>query len=673
MESQGNHAADYSGHSSIDNNANTIANADATANTNAIANELQQQLAAAAAKAGQGAKAKPAFALDGSNAQLDGLAQPGAGQPGAAHLNAPGIELPKSRRLLKNNQNLVAFLQVACDIAWVVSSLCALAYIKVGAITPGYRMLAVLSAFALAFVYSSQGIHRRSSGHFNSVLRISIAWLSTVAILAVVGFITKTSASYSREVLLLWCAIAWCGQIAAYFCFHYLTRIYRAHHSHSIPTLVIGSGAIAQQLVTSLNRNPWVRDNVVATIKVEGEPELQARSEQATAKEIGAEKQADVFAVKRKSLFTVRLNRKLANVPIIGKLSAAYLAKPPYTEFVAQAGEALPGSDPSGSDPKNEATNFTANTTTPEAFTNRLSLVVNHGKNQAQKQKLEELAAYSEINDIGALNKIIEACGIKRIYIALPMLLSQQVSKLNIELMDANVDIIWAPDISALNLVNHSVREVGGVPLISLNESPLTSSRLSTVLKDVMDRSIALLALIALSPIMLTIAALVKLSSKGPVIFKQQRHGWDGSIIEVWKFRSMRMHDEAEGEVKQATKNDSRVTPIGSFMRRTSIDELPQLINVLQGRMSLVGPRPHAVAHNHFYSKKINRYLARHRIKPGITGLAQVSGCRGETETLDKMEKRVDFDMAYINNWSLWLDLKILVRTPFTLLSKEIY
>ncbi|WP_299982525.1 exopolysaccharide biosynthesis polyprenyl glycosylphosphotransferase [uncultured Pseudoteredinibacter sp.] len=636
MESQGNHAANMAGEHIANNN-------------------IQQ--------AGLN---EPAF---GAAVNSEAIQQ--------AILPQAGVDVPQGRRLLKNNQNLVAFLQLACDIAWVVASLCTLAYIKMGAISSDYRVLAVLSAFAIAFVYSSQGIHRRSTGHFNSVLRISIAWATTVALLAVLGFITKTSVTYSREVLLVWFATAWAGQIAAYFAFHYLTRMYRAHHSHSIPTLVIGSGAIAQQLVNSLNRNPWVRDNVVATIKVEGEPDLQpglqtsvAESEYAAAQELGEEKTLDVFAQKRKRLFNVKLNRKLANVPIIGKLSSTYLNKPAFTEFKASEATPHTGSDPKGSDPKIEATNQNA---APASFTNRLSLVVNHNKNQAQKQKLEELAAYTEINHISSLIKIVEACGIKRIYIALPMLLSQQVSKLNIELMDANVDIIWAPDISALNLVNHSVREVGGVPLISLNESPLTSSRLSTVLKDLMDRSIALLALIALSPIMLTIAALVKLSSKGPVIFKQQRHGWDGSIIEVWKFRSMRQHDEAGGEVKQATKNDDRVTPIGKFIRRTSIDELPQLINVLQGRMSLVGPRPHAVAHNHFYSKKINRYLARHRIKPGITGLAQVSGCRGETETLDKMEKRVEFDMAYINNWSLWLDMKILAKTPFTLFAKDIY
>jgi putative colanic acid biosynthesis UDP-glucose lipid carrier transferase len=213
---------------------------------------------------------------------------------------------------------------------------------------------------------------------------------------------------------------------------------------------------------------------------------------------------------------------------------------------------------------------------------------------------------------------------------------------------------------------------VAGVPLISLNESPLTSSRVPIVLKGIMDRVIAVIALVALSPLLAGIAIAVKRSSPGPVFFKQQRHGFDGKIIEIYKFRSMKLHADSD-VVQQATKEDPRVTKIGSFIRKSSIDELPQLFNVLNGTMSLVGPRPHAVSHNNYYSDKINAYLARHRIKPGITGLAQVKGYRGETETLDKMQKRVEFDLAYINNWSLMLDIKILIKTPLSLVSKNIY
>ncbi|MCC6076904.1 undecaprenyl-phosphate glucose phosphotransferase [Pseudomonas sp. GCM10022188] len=285
--------------------------------------------------------------------------------------------------------------------------------------------------------------------------------------------------------------------------------------------------------------------------------------------------------------------------------------------------------------------------------------------------ELPSNSLYPILGGIEHLRALIAEHSIRRLYIALPLAEAEQIEGLYIDLLDASVDVIWIPDLASLMLLNHSVSDIGGLPAIHLNESPLTAYPTAAFTKAAMDRVVALLALIALSPLMLTIAWLVKRSSPGPVIFKQQRHGWNGQIIEVWKFRSMRMHDDQV--VKQATRNDDRITPIGRFIRRTSIDELPQFINVLQGRMSLVGPRPHAVAHNDYYTGKIDAYMARHRIKPGITGLAQVSGCRGETETLDKMEKRVELDLAYINNWSVWLDIKILIKTPFTLLSKDIY
>lgn len=169
---------------------------------------------------------------------------------------------------------------------------------------------------------------------------------------------------------------------------------------------------------------------------------------------------------------------------------------------------------------------------------------------------------------------------------------------------------------------------------------------------------------------MLVCAVLVKLSSPGPVFFRQRRYGLDGREILVWKFRSMRTCDNGP-VVAQATKQDPRITPIGSILRRTSLDELPQLFNVLDGSMSLVGPRPHASAHNEHYRKLIRGYMLRHKVKPGITGLAQVEGYRGETETLEKMQKRIDCDHRYIQSWSIWLDLKILLRTVFVVFKQE--
>jgi len=167
-----------------------------------------------------------------------------------------------------------------------------------------------------------------------------------------------------------------------------------------------------------------------------------------------------------------------------------------------------------------------------------------------------------------------------------------------------------------------------------------------------------------ISPVLLAIALAVKWTSRGPILFKQERHGERGQIIKVYKFRSMYMHDEGKS-VTQAKKGDSRITPLGSFLRRTSLDELPQFFNVLQGRMSIVGPRPHALVHNIQYRQSIDSYMRRHGVKPGITGWAQINGLRGETDTLDKMERRVEADMYYINNWSLWLDIKIIFLTIF--------
>ncbi|MBT9267938.1 undecaprenyl-phosphate glucose phosphotransferase [Pseudomonas sp. MG-9] len=275
------------------------------------------------------------------------------------------------------------------------------------------------------------------------------------------------------------------------------------------------------------------------------------------------------------------------------------------------------------------------------------------------------------VGDQEDLLQLIKDHDIRRLYITLPLAEAAKIEAMYVDLLGANVDVVWVPDLNSLTLLNHSVKVVDGLPAICLNESPLTSRPTAALSKSLVEKGVALLAIILLSPLLLLIALAVKINSPGPVFFKQDRHGWNGKVIQVWKFRSMRVHDDRE--VIQASRHDSRITAVGRFIRRTSLDELPQLFNVLQGQMALVGPRPHAVAHNNYYSGKILAYMARHRIKPGITGLAQISGCRGETDTIDKMQRRVEMDLHYINNWSLWLDLKILVKTPFTLLSKDIY
>jgi putative colanic acid biosynthesis UDP-glucose lipid carrier transferase len=275
---------------------------------------------------------------------------------------------------------------------------------------------------------------------------------------------------------------------------------------------------------------------------------------------------------------------------------------------------------------------------------------------------------------LGARDDIISVIrenNVRTVYIAVSLENSQLVEQLYLDLANENIDIHWVPNIFSMNLINHSVKEIAGLPLLTLSESPLIGNH--RMFKAIEDRVIGLIALLLLTPLMLIIAILIKLDSPGPVIFRQSRTGWNGREFPIWKFRSMKVHQPPSDDLKQATRDDDRVTRIGRFIRKTSIDELPQLFNVLGGSMSMVGPRPHAVQHNTEYGKRIDAYMTRHRIKPGITGLAQINGYRGETDTLDKMKKRVEYDMQYINNWSFWLDIEILIKTFPALLRNDAY
>jgi len=265
----------------------------------------------------------------------------------------------------------------------------------------------------------------------------------------------------------------------------------------------------------------------------------------------------------------------------------------------------------------------------------------------------------------GPLEQLVEqtrAGLIDRVYITLPMRSEARIKWLVDQLSDTTASVYIVPDVFAFELLHARSQNINGVPTISIFDSPMTGA--NSVIKRLEDIVLSLLILCVVAIPMALIAAVVKLSSPGPVFFRQKRYGIDGRSIEVWKFRSMRVM-ENDANVVQATRGDNRITPIGAFLRRTSLDELPQFINVLQGDMSIVGPRPHAVAHNEQYRGQINSYMLRHKVKPGITGWAQVNGWRGETDTLDKMQKRIEHDLAYIHNWSLWWDLKIVFLTVF--------
>ena len=248
------------------------------------------------------------------------------------------------------------------------------------------------------------------------------------------------------------------------------------------------------------------------------------------------------------------------------------------------------------------------------------------------------------------------------IFVAIPPGQVARMRDLVLELGDTTASIYFVPDVSGFDMVQQRASEILGFPVVAMCETPFHGYR--GLVKRLMDVTLAAVGIVLISPLLLGIAWAVKRSSPGPVIFRQRRYGLDGREILVYKFRTMTVCEDG-ARVTQARRYDQRVTPIGKHLRRWSLDELPQLINVLQGTMSLVGPRPHAVAHNEEYRKLIKRYMVRHKILPGITGLAQVRGCRGETARVEDMEARVVFDLEYMRNWTPFLDLQILVATVF--------
>jgi Undecaprenyl-phosphate glucose phosphotransferase len=272
---------------------------------------------------------------------------------------------------------------------------------------------------------------------------------------------------------------------------------------------------------------------------------------------------------------------------------------------------------------------------------------------------LSELAAFVESHKVHA------------VWIAVPWEDKRLLRESLDALTESVVDVHVVPDLEQYRLLNQNISEWGGLPVISLASTPMTDAERR--LKQALDWVGALLITLLIAPLMILVALMILLTSRGPVLFRQQRHGVGGESIEIFKFRTMVVHSESGGAVTQARADDERVTWLGRFLRRSSLDELPQLFNVLRGEMSLVGPRPHAVEHNEMYKSRIPRYMLRHKVKPGMTGWAQVNGYRGRTETNEKMAMRIQHDLWYIQNWSLWLDLRILLMTPFVLFHRNAF
>ena len=277
-----------------------------------------------------------------------------------------------------------------------------------------------------------------------------------------------------------------------------------------------------------------------------------------------------------------------------------------------------------------------------------------------QQYRHQGVAVQGTIDDFLALDD--KESIYDEIYITLPLRAEERIKHLLNGLADSTLTVKFIPDCFAFDLLHSRITDIGGLPIISVYDTPLNSPT-NRFIKRTEDIILSFLIILLISPLLVLIAACVKATSKGPVIFRQKRYGLNGKEIWVWKFRTMHTLDNDEKNIKQARKNDPRLTPVGGFLRRTSLDELPQFFNSLTGRMSIVGPRPHAKAHNEQYRKLIPKYMLRHKVKPGITGWAQIHGLRGETDTLDKMERRVQYDLYYIDNWSVWLDLKIILLT----------
>ncbi len=266
------------------------------------------------------------------------------------------------------------------------------------------------------------------------------------------------------------------------------------------------------------------------------------------------------------------------------------------------------------------------------------------------------------LGGLAALEQLLRSGKVQEVYLATPMQVADAAANEQLwrVLQDSTVTVRWIPDVLHTVVVKGQVGTLEGLPLIGVLESPYDGPR--AALKRLSDVVLATLALLLLWPLMLGLAVAVRWDSPGPALFKQRRLGCNGQVIEVWKYRTMTVMEDGE-RIEQARQGDARITRLGRLLRRTSLDELPQFINVLQGRMSVVGPRPHALAHNEHYRRLVTGYMVRHKVRPGITGWAQVNGLRGETDTVDKMRRRIEHDLYYLQNWSLLLDLQVVLRT----------
>jgi putative colanic acid biosynthesis UDP-glucose lipid carrier transferase len=419
-----------------------------------------------------------------------------------------------------------------------------------------FQMLGLVTFLLTVMVFQAANLHQpwRGANLAGLVRRVFFSWIVVVAILAVLGYVTKTSEFFSRKVVLSWMMAAPVALVALRLQMYLGLRWLRQQGRNTRCVVIAGAGDLGRRLAWNMVDTPW-------------------------------------------------LGMRLSGF---------------FDDRLAGEVELRPGSK--------------------------------HSKGYPILGNLDDMIGYIQENQV------------HMVYLALPLRAEERLREVVEALRDTTASVYYVPDVFTFSLLTAGFTDLRGIPLISLWETPFFG--LNGWVKRIEDLVLASLILFIVSPVMLFVALGVKLSSPGPIIFKQRRYGLDGHEITVYKFRTMRVCEDGL-QIRQATADDHRVTGLGRCLRRTSLDELPQFFNVLQGTMSIVGPRPHAVAHNEYYRRLIPGYMLRHKVRPGLTGWAQVNGWRGETETLEKMEKRVEYDLDYLRRWSLWFDLKIIWLTIF--------
>lgn len=453
-----------------------------------------------------------------------------------------------SNGFIRSHTPKISVLQRLMDALLVIGSFCIIAWfyeVPIGQYQLGFAVIAALCFYVVGQARGIYGSWRISTIR-SEIGEIILVWMVAFALVLAMAYVTKTSANFSRRVMLTWLVLSPSLLVAARLSVRMLLHELRRHGRNTRSVAIVGTNRVARQMVEKINAMSWT-----------------------------------------------------------GLLFKGYYDDLPVERLPTEPALVLAGD-------------------------------------------LSELL-------MQARTGIIDA-----VYIALPMHDEQRIIDLINRFADTTVSLYLLPDFFVFELMHARWISLNGLPIISIYETPFYGvDGWVKRMEDIVLGS-AILAIIALP--MLLIALAVKLSSPGPVFFKQRRYGLKGEVVYVWKFRSMTVCEDGIN-IPQAKLGDARFTPVGAFLRKTSLDELPQFINVLQGTMSVVGPRPHAVTHNEEYRRLIHGYMLRHKVKPGITGWAQVNGWRGETDTLEKMQKRVEYDLQYIQQWSLLLDLKIVWLT----------